>query len=273
MKPFRAIVLAILLTGCTQSLRGPLTLHAPPTLPSRYGVVREQLVLHGDFPLASHHRMFEELVALRGDLCKRLELPSSDEPIDVYLFETPERFKAFMRLNHPGLPQRRAFFIETDTQLKVYAQWGDRLTEDLRHEVTHCYVHAVVPNLPLWLDEGLAEYFEVARGRNGLNRDHLELLEQRLGQGGWQPDIARLERLDPSVDMSQEDYAESWAWVYLMLSTDESHRKLFCDYLRELRRDGSAQPLSTRLARLTNRPADQLSAQLRQLTATGRRSR
>ena len=57
-----------------------------------------------------------------------------------------------------GVSHRRAFFVETDTQLSVYAQWGDRVAEDLRHEVTHGYLHAVVPNVPLWIDEGLAEF-------------------------------------------------------------------------------------------------------------------
>ncbi len=258
-----AVVLAgIVLAGCANTLTSRLT------LPDRYCVVREQLVLHGDFPLAAHHRLFEELVARRGDVCRRLDLPVSDEPIDVYLFETPDRFEAFMRLHHPEFPQRRAFFVKTDTQLKAYAQWGDRVAEDLRHEVTHCYLHAVVPNLPLWLDEGLAEYFEVARGRHGLNRDHLEHLARRLQSGNWKPDVARLEALDPTVDMIQEDYAESWAWVHFLLETGGEHRKLLCDYLGQLRREGSAQPLSLRLAGAVNRPADALAAHIRHLAAT-----
>ena len=78
--------------------------------------------------------------------------------------------RSFFRDRYPDFPKRRAFFVETDTQLAVYAQWGDRVAEDLRHEVAHGYLHAIVPSIPLWLDEGLAEYFEVPRGQNGLNR-------------------------------------------------------------------------------------------------------
>ena len=74
-----------------------------------------------------------------------MALPRSDEPIHVYLFENPERFQGFMRLHYPKFPDRRAFFVKTDTQLTVYAQWGDRMAEDLRHEVTHAYVHAAAP--------------------------------------------------------------------------------------------------------------------------------
>ena len=92
--------------------------------------------------------MFEELTAQRPDLCHRLALPCSDEPIHVYLFETAERFPGFIKLHHPEFPDRRAFFVETDARLLVYAQWGDRVAEDLRHEVAHGYLHSVVPNVP-----------------------------------------------------------------------------------------------------------------------------
>ena len=224
------------------------------TLPANHSVVRDQLVIHSDFRLAANHRLLEEMTARRGDLEQRLDLPSSDEPIHVYLFENADRFAAFVRLYHPDFPERRAFFLETDTRLQVYAQWGDHVAEDLRHEVTHGYLHSVVPNLPLWLDEGLAEYSEVPRGYHGLNSAHLEQLLGRLEQGGWQPDLARLEGLDPAFDMTQEDYAESWAWVHFLLETHLDHRQLLRGYLQDLRRYGSAEPMSVRLEHRLRRP-------------------
>src|SRR6185295_16292773 len=100
----------------------------------------------------------------------------SDEPIHVYLFESGPVFTEFMHAHYPSFPQRRAFFVETDTRLTVYAQWGDRVAEDLRHEVSHGYLQSIIRNLPLWLDEGLAEYFEVPRGTQGFNRPHVDEL-------------------------------------------------------------------------------------------------
>ena len=241
------------------------------TLPARHSVVREQLVIHSDFPLASSHRLFQELTARRRDLEEQLAIPGSDEPIHVYLFDNAGRFEAFVRLYHPDFPDRRAFFLETDTRLQVYAQWGDRVAEDLRHEVTHGYMHSVVPNLPLWLDEGLAEYAEVPRGHHGLNGAHLEQLLGRLEQGGWQPDLARLEKLDPAFDMSQEDYAESWAWVHFLLETHSDHRDLIRSYLRDLRRYGSAEPVSVRLHARLREPDRALIEYVRHLAEAGRR--
>jgi len=229
------------LGGCAASLA------VRPTLPSAYRVDRPPLVFHTDFPLASQHRLLEEMIARRDDLGRLLGLPGSNEPIHVYLFEDAARFEAFVRRYHPDFPDRRAFFLETDTRLVVYAQWGDRVAEDLRHEVTHAYLHAVVPNLPLWLDEGLAEYFETPRGQRGLNGEHLQLLTARLRHGDWVPDLARLEALPESLDMSLADYAEAWAWTHLLLEGPPPGRAILQSFLQHLRQYGWAEPISTRL--------------------------
>ncbi len=148
----------------------------------------------------------------------------------------------------PMVPNRRAFFIETDTRLEVYAHDSDRVAEDLRHEVGHGYLHACVPAIPLWLDEGLAEYFEVPRNRKGLNSPHLQLLSDMMEHNGWQPDLRQLEAINAAGDMQQIHYAEAWAWVYFLLHSTPERRELLTDYLTELRNKGTAKPLSTRLA-------------------------
>ncbi len=247
--PFLTILPAFLaaLSGCTGLPTVPALPEVPLTLPGRYTIVREQFIIHSDFPLAPRHRLVEELAARRHDLSCRLELPASGELTHVYLFGDADRFHRFMRLYHPDFPQRRAFFVETDTRLIVYAYWGDRVAEDLRHEVSHGYLHSVVPYLPLWLDEGLAEFFEVPRGRNGINRTHLDRLRVLLQQDNWHPDLRRLERLDSPFGMTQDDYAEAWAWVHFLLHSGPEYGDLLRGYLRALRRDGSAEPLSVGL--------------------------
>lgn len=215
----------------------------PETLPSRQAVVLAQLVVHSDFSLPAHHRLLDDLAAERGELLSKLNLPESEEPIHVYLFETEDRLHSFLRQHYPQFPLRRAFFVESDTRLAVYAHWGDRVAEDLRHEVAHGYLHSVVPRIPLWLDEGLAEYAEVPRGNAGLNRPHVQLLARLLAQG-WRPHLARLEQLAAATDMTQADYAEAWAWSHWLLETDPARRELLNAYLGAIRRDGAAPPLS-----------------------------
>ena len=253
------IISALTAGGCVQALNGRLA------LPGEHELVRGQLVFHSDFAVASQHRLLEELIARRADLKGRLGLPVSDEPIHVYLFDDEEEFGTFVDLYHPEFPQRRAFFLETDTRLVVYAQWGDRVAEDLRHEIVHAYLHSAIPNLPLWLDEGLAEYFEVPRGLRGLNRDHLDQLSDRLEKGTWRPDAARLENLDRNLELTLDDYAESWAWVHLMLETPLEGQAILPTYLSDLRRHGSALPISVQLARHVDQPDRALVEHIRGL--------
>jgi hypothetical protein len=184
-----------------------------------------------------------------------LALPRSDEPIQVYLFETSERFEGFMRLHHPEFPDRRAFFVETDDQLSVYAQWGDRMADDLRHEVTHGYLHSVVPNVPQWIDEGIAKYYEVPRGQRGLNRPLLDRFLTRIEREHWQPNLPRLEQFPAAYDMTQDDYAEAWAWVHFLMESRPERLELLRGYLAELRGEGTATPLSARLAATLSQPA------------------
>jgi hypothetical protein len=192
-------------------------------------------------------------------------LPPSDEPIHVYLFASPDEFNQFVQLRHPSFPTRRAFFLETDTQLQIYAQWGDRLAEDLRHEVTHGYLHSMVSNLPVWLDEGLAEYAEAPRGQHGLNREHLARIGEQIRMNRWAPDLARLENLDPASDLTQAQYAESWAWVHFLLETRPERAAALCEYLAELRGKAAAEPLSAKLARLDADPVQAMIGHLRGL--------
>jgi hypothetical protein len=234
---------------CAAGLGGCRSFQPPVAPPSSNTVVLEQLVVHTDFPLPKQHRLLAELAALRSDVSTKLKLPISDEPIHVYLFESQQRFREFIGRHYPSFPPRRAFFVETDTRLAVYAYWGDRVAEDLRHEVAHGYLHAVVPNLPLWLDEGLAEYFEVPRGHEGLNVPHVEELLARYQDGMWRPSLSRLERIDAVAEMKQIEYAESWAWVHWMLHGGQQRRELLQDYLQTLRGAGRAEPLSAVLQR------------------------
>ena len=205
--------------------------------------------------------------ALRETLKTTLALQPTNEPIHVYLFENEHRFKAYLAKFYPDFPPRRAFFVQQENSLAVYAHWGDRVAEDLRHEVAHGYLHASFPNIPLWLDEGLAEYFETPRGDAGLNRPHVVLLNKLAAQQGWQPNLPRLEQFTSVAEMQQADYAESWAWVHMMLETIPPRRELLQNYLRNMRRDGLSEPLSAQVAQAIPQPNQTLRDHLAALEA------
>ena len=249
--PFEAVwsILLVVILGIPVGCVTPWIDSTPP-LPKLHTLVREQLVVHSDFRLPQKHRLIEDLVRQRDEVAMILELPRSDEPIHVYLFEDPLRFQAHLARSYPGLPPRRALFIKNDTQLIVLAHWGERVAEDLRHEVAHGYLHAVVPGIPLWLDEGLAEYFEVPRGEQGLNIPHLELLGQRYRRSGWEPQLERLESLTDLAELQQLDYAEAWLWPHFLLETTPARRTLLQSHLARLRESALAPPLAGELRAL-----------------------
>ena len=242
-------------------------LNAGFTLPDRHTVARGQLVFHSDFPLDGEQPLLDEVSACRDEVCRTLDLPLSDEPIHVYVFANAEKYESFMRLRRPGFPQTRAGFQETDHRLEVYVQWSERTASDMRHEIVHGCIHSVTPNAPLWLDEGLAEFFEIARGQQGLNREHVDELCDRLATGDWRPDLERLESLGPKSDMTRIDYAEAWGWVHLLATTRPDRRDLLRNYLRDLRQNGTAEPLSAGLRRLGGSLEEEFLSHIQGLTS------
>jgi hypothetical protein len=250
---YTLLVLGAIVGGCRGIPRSE-------PLPDAYHLRVGQLHIHSDFELTEDNRTLLDLMSERDYICRTLGIPAGNEVIDVHVFRDDERYAQFLRRHFPTVPSRRAFFLETDSRLAVYAHWSDRMAEDLRHEVAHGYLHAVVPGLPLWLDEGLAEFFEMPQNLNGFNQPHLALLSDMAEHERWKPDLARLERLRDAAEMDQLDYAESWAWVYAMLHSAPEQREVLTTYLADLRKRGSIEPLSRRLAAASRKPHDQALA-------------
>ena len=239
------LLLCTLLTpGCHSAAKNQ-TVH----LPARHSVSAEQLIVLSDFKLGQDHALFQDLIKLREDVAATLNIPLNSEQVTVYLFTNQEDYRNYLDTTYPGLPPRRAYFVGTPKELAVYTFWGERIQEDLRHEFTHGLLHASLKTVPLWLDEGLAEYFEVAGNTPGqVNRDHASRLSTALNNG-WKPDMKRLEQLEKVSQMQRVDYQEAWAWVHFMLNSTPETRDTLLEYLAELKTNNSPEELSARLPR------------------------
>jgi len=259
--------------GCAGISADRLTLSSQSALPDQSTLVCGPLVIHGDAPLAGYQRLFDELAGQRDEIRGRLGLSSPRTLIDVYLFDGEERFEAFMRLHHPEFPSRRAFFLESDARFMVYVQLGDRMADDLRHEVTHAYLHSAIPEIPLWLDEGLAKYYEVPRRQHGLNGPLLQRFQERVRNRDWRPDLRRLEKFPSTHHMTQDDYVEAWAWVHFLLDSRPGQKDLLREYLArfQLPHHDTPSPISQRLAAVVDQPEADLTTHLSKLT-TGSQS-
>ncbi len=239
------LIFCLLVTQSCQSAAKNQSVH----LPARHSVSAEQLIVLSDFKLGQDHELFQDLIKLREDVASTLNIPLNSEQVTVYLFSNEEEYRNYLDLTYPGLPPRRAYFVGTPKELAVYTFWGERIQEDLRHEFTHGLLHASLKTVPLWLDEGLAEYFEVAGNTPGqINRDHASRLTAALNNG-WKPDMKRLEQLEKVSQMQRVDYQEAWAWVHFMLNSNPDAQATLLDYLAELKTDDNPEVLSARLPR------------------------
>lgn len=260
--PRRTILLAGLLAlakaGCTAT-RPRLE------LPADRIVERGQLVVYTNLSLTKDDPLLIELDDLRRDVANVLSLEVPRELVRVYLFESADEYDRYMKKAFPALPPRRAFFVQTESRLIVYAHKNELLQEDLRHETTHGYLHAALPRVPIWIDEGLAEFFEPPRDLAGLNRPHVKLLVAEQAAGRWTPDLMRLERATLLQEMTLLDYAESWLWVHWLARTTPEHRQALVDYVASLKEGVESTPLSTLIGRFTSNSRGELHAHLMSL--------
>jgi len=246
--PLRRRVAAVWLAVALLMLSGCGWLNRKPTtgLPDRHTVKAEQLVVQSDIRLPKNHPLIKDLEALRQEIATTLKLPLQEQPVTVYLFADELRYAQYLQVAFPNLPPRRAYFVGTPDELAVYTFWGEKIQEDLRHEYTHGVLHASLKDVPLWLDEGLAEYFEVTSQPRGLNGEYVTRLADALGNG-WQPDMRRLEQMDAVSQMQKGDYLEAWAWVHFLLHDGDAGRDVLLGYLHELRDTAQPGRLSDRL--------------------------
>jgi hypothetical protein len=239
-------------------------------LPSKKEFRVSQYVFYADFEIQRNLPIFQELAGLREQVYKELQLPSANTIVQVYLFEDQARYERYMKSKYPDLPKRRAFFVAQPRtvggteDLLVYTYWGDRVQQDLRHELTHALLHSVLKDVPLWLDEGLAEYFEVPPDSKGVNQRHVELLCHGPS-GPCKPDLARLEQLSQVQQMTPAEYREAWAWVHWLLHDKPETKVVLVGYLQQLRATSTPGPLRPRLAALVTDPEPLLETHLTRL--------
>jgi hypothetical protein len=215
-----------------------------------------------DFPLGGLDSLFDELLQLHGDLVRQLEIPPASEPISLYLFHDQQTYARYLQQYFPGLPYRRALYVKQQGPGMVFAYWSRQFDVDLRHECTHALLHAMLPDIPLWLDEGLAGYFEVPAAQRAFDHPHLAAVRWDVHSGS----IQKLEDLEKTADLSgmgQLEYRYAWAWVHFMLHGDPDAHATLVAYLADLGRHAPPTPLSIGLQQRVPEPTARFVAHFR----------
>ena len=129
---------------------------AGATVESRYYRV------HSDLETGLTRELVGELDAMHGEYARRLSgfgVPVAATKLEVHLFRRHRDYAAyvggpFADTNGAFMPHRNALAA------RLEGVGREQLRATLRHEAFHQFAHLVIgPDLPVWLNEGLAELF------------------------------------------------------------------------------------------------------------------
>ena len=213
------------------------------------GYLAEPFQFHANFALAEQLPLLKAVAGLATEVPQQLELAAPREPIHVFLFDRKSTYQQYVRSHFPQVPQRSALFIKDQGPGMVFAHCGKEFDVDLRHEATHAVLHAALPFVPLWLDEGVAEYFEIARGERVGGNPYLSTL-RRQARWGQVTDFKGLEAITEMPRMQAKHYREAWAVIHFLLHGPPLVQGVLSGYLRDIESGLPPDSLELRLRRI-----------------------
>jgi hypothetical protein len=216
-------------------------------------------VIQATFSLAPHDRLFAELPHLQRELTRTLGVPPAKDLIYVYLFSDEAQYRAYKERHFPRVPYRPALFILEGGSPGVYTFRKPELDIDVRHECTHALLHASLPVVPLWLDEGIAKYFEVPPSQRAFDHPYFDDPKWKWSlRLGMVRSIESLEQREDLTEMDAADYRYSWGWVHFLLHGPEDAHRALVEYLASYQHWEPAGKLSVRLAAAVPNPTEQM---------------
>ena len=176
--------------------------------------------------------------------------PAPTAPTLVYVFGTRKAFEPFLPVRN-GKPAQLGGYFQRNVDTNTIALSTDGFADDATvvfHEYSHLLVGTAVRSIPVWLNEGLAEYFStfhLKAGGKGANiglaiGPHVQLLRQRFIP------LSQLLAVDQSSELYNEGerrsifYAESWALTHYLMTELPSGQSLLNQYVSAIA--GGAQP-------------------------------
>lgn len=238
----RFFAVALGAAGCAATL--PRAAHAAPAWVDQRQV--GPFVVRSTFSLAAYQDLLNELPRLELELRRVLAVPPCRVPINIELTGSKHEHSAVLRERFPEAPSRRALYVKQNDTATVFAYKSGELAVDLRHECTHALLHADLAMIPLWLDEGLAEYFEMPHAERAFGNPHFKALAWDLRLGTLQ-NLAELEAKTELKDFGLSDYRAAWAWTHFMLHGPKAASQQLWGYLGTIRRGEPPGVLSERM--------------------------
>jgi len=166
---------------------------------------------------------------------------NSPTPTYIFVFKNSGSFAPYLR-TYGGKPlESGGYFLSTQLANYVAINGGARGDESaiIYHEYLHYVLRNQYANLPLWLNEGLAEYYSTFEVADDQAKIGLPIVEHVvwLRKNPLIP-LASLFAVDESSKEYNESsrrgafYAESWALVHYLISGNPERRQQAAEYLR-----------------------------------------
>jgi hypothetical protein len=235
--------------------------------------------IHADFELAAPHDLVQELELLETDIEALLGYETPEETrVYLVLFRLEAEYSRYMQAYFPKLPKRRALFIQHRGPGMLFAYWHADVLTDLRHEVTHALLNHGSQPLPLWIDEGLAEYFEPPRDKRLTGNPYLSQVVAAQAESGIE-DLRQLQSITDVNQFTEISYRDSWAWVHFLIHRRPETRDLISQYLRSqqlrgqnlraLSVEGNVIDICGRLEKMLGDPGQELYEHFSAIAARG----
>lgn len=196
----------------------------------------EQFHVHSEVLAGLVFPAIKELPPLKQRLAEALQIEVSDTTIDILIFSSSANYRAYIRQRVPEAVNRPAVFVKGPDALWVHLVYKQGWEVDLRHETTHALLHGSLPYMPIWLDEGLAKYFELPTSAQGMQTGYRNgiVWRNRFRQSLRTKELEQLRQIS---DVRGEHYRDSWAWVYFCLHHSDDSRRFLQEYLQTIQRE------------------------------------
>lgn len=236
--------------GVRNVLRGPLWKRT-------FRAETPHYVVRTDISQARAQFYAEQLETIGAFYAETFGVAQPTRPADALLFDTRESYQTYAELTlEDRVESTLGYYHPVYDQLLLFEDpsegAGPETLRVLYHEGFHQFIHPVIPHLPYWLNEGMAEYFGASELRDGkvvrtglVQPGRLIGLQNYLAKGGKPVAFDRIMLQAPREFYSGNvplKYAQAWSMVhYFMTAGAGTYRRVLQTYV-DLLRAGKSNP-------------------------------
>lgn len=158
---------------------------------------------------------------------------NSPVPTMIFLFKNNKSFRPYTLPAHDRAPSIAGYFLARPDANYIAINAEERVAQIIYHEYLHFFVNNNLPAAPLWLNEGLAEYYSTFASDEDKTKigvpvaHHLAFLKQNAPsmKSGFALSLGRL--LQTTEILHEEEtkigsfYAQSWLLVHYLMQGQE----------------------------------------------------